>query len=109
MYYRVKAKLKTSAAIDLFRKLKDNTISAQRPDGKEIVDSMNRAVLTAAGYVEWSEVCYCQTPLLHERVSVYDKHFDDLTTEEIDTYEKYEGRPFMEYLANLTDGKESLK
>ncbi len=101
MFYRVRATLKENTAIDFLRKLKDETISAQKPDGKEIIDSMNRAVLTNDGHVEWSEVCYCHTPLLHERTTVYDQYFDDFTTEVIESYEEFDGRPFMEYLANL--------
>lgn len=103
MFYRVRATLKENTAIDFLRKLKDKTIGAQKPDGKEIVDSMNRAVLTSEGHVEWSEVCYCPTPLLHERTTVYDQYFDDFTTEVIESYEDYDGRPFMEYLASLAD------
>lgn len=101
MFYRVKATFKENTAIAFLKKLKDETISAQKPDGKEIIDSMNRAVLTTDGHVEWSEVCYCHTPLLHERTTVYDQYFDDFTTEVIESYEEFDGRPFMEYLANL--------
>ena len=103
MFYRVRATFRENTAGDFLRKLKDETISAQKPDGKEIVDSMNRAVVTSEGHVEWSEMCYCPTPLLHERTTVYDQHFEDFKTEEIETYEKYEGRPFMEYLSSLVN------
>ena len=101
MYYRVTAQLKTEAADELYRKLKDGTIRDQKPDGQEIVDSMNRAILTDSGQVEWSQVCYCSTPLAHERATVFDKHFDAITTEEIDGYQNSEGRPLMEHLAEL--------
>ena len=50
------------------------------------------------GVVRWSEVCYCETPLLHERKTVYDQHFTEIETEEVECYVKIEGRPFMEYL-----------
>ena len=103
MFYRVRATFKENTAIAFLKKLKDETISAQKPDGKEIVDSMNRAVLTSEGHVQWSETCYCPTPLLHERTTVYDQHFEDFETEAIENYEEYEGRPFMEYLASLVD------
>lgn len=103
MFYRVRATFKEDTAVAFLEKLKNETIGAQKPDGKEIVDSMNRAVLTSEGHVQWSEMCYCQTPLLHERTTVYDQHFEDFKTEPIENYEEYEGRPFMEYLASLSE------
>ena len=51
--------------------------------------------------IRWSELCYCPTPLRHERATVYDHHFDDLSTEVTDGYEDFEGQEFMEYLARL--------
>ncbi len=98
MFYKVRARLKEDTAVEFRRKLLDGTIQRQKPDGQEIVDSMRRAVVTDSGEVEWSEVCYCQKPLDHERTTVYDSHFDDLETEEVDGYQGHEGRPFMEYL-----------
>ena len=103
MYYRVTAQLKKDTAADLHRKLTDGTIQAQKPDGGEIVSSMNRAVLQDDGSVAWSELCYCPTPLAHERATVLDHHFDDMTTEEIASHEDYEGAPFMEHLARLAE------
>ena len=47
MIYRVKAKLVEDKAGDFYSKLTDGTIADQDPDGKEIVDSMKRAVLNA--------------------------------------------------------------
>lgn len=104
MFYRVTAQLKSETAAAFAKKLGDGTIQNQKPDGGEIIDSMNRAVLTDSGHVEWSEVCYCSTPLAHERATVYDEHFDDMATEEIEGDQVYEGRPFMEYLAELAHG-----
>ena len=101
MFYRVRARLREDTAAELRQKLLDGTIAAQKPDGQEIVASMERAVVTDAGEVLWSEVCYCGTPLAHERATVYDHHFDGLETETIDGYETHDGRPFMEHLAAL--------
>ena len=101
MFYRVTARLRTETGADFLRTLTDGTIARQRPDGQEMVDAMNRAVLTDDGTVSWSEVCYCPTPLAHERATVLDKHFDALETQAIDGYERYDGRPFVEYLAEL--------
>ncbi len=101
MFYVVRARLKKEAAADFRRSLLDGTIAGQRPDGSEIVDSMKRAVVTDAGDIEWSEVCYCPTPLAHERKTVYDHHFDDMTTEVVDGYQQHTGRPFMDYLEEV--------
>ena len=101
MYYRVTARLNEETAADFLRKLTDGSVASQSPDGSEIVASMERAVVTASGRVEWSEVCYCRSPLDHERRTVYDFHFDDLTTDVIEGYEEYEGRPLMPYLEEL--------
>ena len=106
MFYRVTARLRTDTVADLDEKLRDGTIQDQRPDGGEIVDALNRAVLTESGQVEFSIVCYCSTPLAHERATVFDQHFDGIETEVIEGYQEYEGRPFMEYLAQLTPGTE---
>ncbi len=102
MYYRVSARLREDTAADLYRKLTDGTVAAQKPDGGEIVDSMARAVVRDDGMVVWSEQCYCATPLAHERATVLDKHFGGLKTDEIDGYQDYPGRPFMEYLADVS-------
>lgn len=107
MFYRVSAQLKLENAAEYFRKLTDGTIERQRPDGAEIVASMHRAVLTDAGRVLWSEVCYCPTPLAHERATVLDLHFDDLKTDVIDDYQDFEGRPFMEHLAAVAENTHS--
>ena len=101
MYYKVTAQFKIETAKNFHQKLSDGTIAQQKPDGQEIVDSMKRAVVTDERVVQWSEVCYCATPLAHERETVLDKHFDNMTTEEIDEYKDYQGTPFMFYLEEL--------
>ena len=104
MIYHVRARLKGGTAPELLRKLTDGTIARQRPDGSEIVASMNRAVVTDGGTVEWSEMCFCPSPLLHERTTVLDHHFEDIVTEPIDAHGVYEGRPFMDYLRKYVAG-----
>ena len=101
MIYKVRARFKTATAADFLEKLTDGTIQNQRPDGAEMVRSMNRAVVTTDGSIEWSEKCYCSTPLAHERATVLDSHFEDLSTDLIDDYRDYEGEPFMGYLKQL--------
>ena len=105
MFYRVTARLRTETGADFLKKLTDGTIKSQSPDGREIVDAMNRAVLSADGNVSWSEVCYCRPPLAHERATVFDKHFEALETEVIGGYQDYDGRSFMEYLTELVEAK----
>ena len=101
MIYHVQAKLRKATAAALLAKLTDDTIASQRPDGPELVASMQRAVVNAQGKVEWSEMCFCPSPLLHERATVLDAHFDSIVTAPIDAHANYDGQPFMEYLRAL--------
>ena len=109
MFYRVTARLKAAAGADFLGKLTDGTIECQAPDGLEIVSAIKRAVLAVDGTVTWSEICYCETPLAHERATVFDEHFEALETEVIERYQDYEGRPFMEYLTELVEATERNK
>ena len=105
MHYRVRAQLREETAGELRRLLRDGTIARQKPDGQEIVESMERAVVTESGTIEWSEACYCETPLQHERSTVYDRFFDGLTTEPVDGYQSHDGRPFLDYLDGLASSR----
>ncbi len=98
MIYHVRARLKDRHAAALLEKLTNGSIARQRPDGSEIVASMHRAVVTDGGLVEWSEMCFCPSPLQHERTTVLDHHFEDIVTEPIGGHEVYQGRPFMDHL-----------
>ena len=71
-----------------------------------MADTFRRAAVTESGDVCWSETCYFQTPLAHERATVLDRFFDNLTTEPIKAYQRYEGRPFLEYLGNMVDSSD---
>lgn len=100
MFYVVSAQLKPQGnAAEFYRKLTDGTILGQRPDGREIVESMRRARIAPSGVVRWSGMCFCPTPLEHERQTVYDHYFTDLKTEVVESYREFEGEPFMEFLA----------
>jgi hypothetical protein len=101
LIYKVRARFKAATAADFLEKLTDGTIQNQRPDGAEMVRSMNRAVVAADGSIEWSEKCFCGTPLAHERATVLDTYFEDLSTDLIDDYRDYAGEPFMGYLEQL--------
>ena len=57
---------------------------------------MNRAKIDSSGLVRWTEMCFCPTPLYHERATVYDKYFTDMKTEVIENHEEVEGDSFME-------------
>ena len=106
MYHLVRGRLREETAAEFRRLLRAGTIARQRPDGQEIVDSMQRAVVTPGGVVEWSQVCYCQTPLQHERATVYDRFFDGLATERVEGYQTHEGPPFLSHLDELADSTE---
>ncbi len=101
MIYRVTARFRTDTAAELRRRLDDGSIAAQQPDGQELVDSLQRAVMTDSGKVTWSEMCFCDPPLAHERATVLDHYFDAVTSEPIEDYEHYDGQPFTEHLQTL--------
>ena len=101
MIYKVQAKFNQSKAKEFNQKLTDGTLEKQRPDGPEIVASMNRATIDLSGIVNWTELCYCPTPLRHERATVYDQYFSDLKTEQIENHEKFEGVSFINHLSKL--------
>ncbi len=99
MHYAVTASFNPKTAAEFHRLLTDGTIESQKPDGKEIVASMKRAKIDESGIVCWSEVCYCPTPLKHERATVYDRFFTDIETEENEDYVEFDGDDFMNRLA----------
>ena len=101
MHYTVTARFNSNTAAEFHRLLTDGTIENQKPDGKEIVASMKRAKIDESSIVRWSELCYCPTPLEHERATVYDRFFDDSSAEEIDGQREFEGEDFMGYLDRL--------
>ena len=105
MIYKVKAKFNYDKAKEFHQKLTDGTILKQQPDGPEMVDSMNRATIDDKGDVNWTELCYCPTPLMHERATVFDKYFTDMKTEQIKDYKTFEGKSFMEKLSTLSIGR----
>jgi hypothetical protein len=102
MFYRVTARLKKGMAGSLRRALLDDTIRHQKPDGQEIFDSMERAIVAEDGVVEWSEVCYCDPPLQHERQTVFDRYFDKISIESVNSYPHHTGRRFMSYLQEFS-------
>ena len=105
MIYHVQAILREETAAALIEKLTDGSVASQKPDGTELVASMKRAVINSEGKVEWSETCFCPSPLYHERATVLDQHFDDIITEPIEAHASYSGKPLMEYLRAIATQK----
>jgi len=91
MIYSVKARYMEKKMGEFYQKLTDGTIQNQKPDGHEIVNSMKRAKITKPNVIQWSEMCFCSTPLKHERETVYNNFLTDLETNAIDDYVEYEG------------------
>ena len=52
MIYHVRARLRVDTAAAFLAKLTDGTIENQRPDGRELVASMKRAVVSDDGLIE---------------------------------------------------------
>jgi len=102
MIYKVIAKFDFGKAKEFHQKLTDGTIQKQRPDGPEMMNSMDRATIDHNGDVNWTELCYCPTPLKHERATIYDKYFTDLKTEPIEKHQTSEGKSFMDKLSTFT-------
>ncbi len=98
MIYSVKARYIEKKMGEFYQKLTDGTIQNQKPDGEEIVAAMRRAKITESNIIQWSEMCFCPTPLKHERETVYDYFLTDMETEIIDGYVEYEGEFFMDFL-----------
>ena len=98
MIYRVKATLIEAKVPEFFAALTDGSIESQKPDGREIVASMKRAVLTAPGVAEWYETCYCDTPLHHERTTQYDRYFSEMQTEDADDYGEIAGDSLWRFM-----------
>ncbi len=98
MNYSVKAQYIEEKMGEFYQKLTDGTIQNQKPDGQEIVNSMKRAKITAPKIIQWSEMCFCPTPLKHERETVYNHFLTDLETKTIDDYVEFDGESFFDFL-----------
>ena len=98
MIYSVKARYIEKKLDEFYQKLTDGTIQNQKPDGQEIINSMKRAKITAPNVIQWSEMCFCSTPLKHERETVYNNFLTDLETKTIDKYVEFDGESFFDFL-----------
>ena len=99
MFYSIKAQYIEEKLGEFYQKLTDGTISNQKPDGSEIVDSMKRAKITATKTIQWSEMCFCPTPLKHEQATVYDHFLTNFETQTIDDYVEFEWEAFFDFFA----------
>ena len=100
MIYKVKAKFIKGKDKEFLMKLTNGTIENQRPDGSEIIASMNRATIDDEGNVNWTEMCFCPTPLYHERSTIYDKFFTDMKTQVVNNHEVFEGKSFIKSISS---------
>ena len=98
MLYKVRARIIETNLNIFYQKLIDGTIYNQRPDGREIVASMKRAILIKSDIVEWFENCGCSKPLQHERETQYDYYFSEINTEIVDKLSKINGESFWSYM-----------
>ena len=105
MIYKVRAIFIEERLGDFYEKLTNGTIYSQRPDGEEMVDSMKRAKLTTPGVVEWFEICFCPTPLQHERKTHFDFYLSDIETELVEDYGEVEGKSFWSYMESIKIAK----
>ena len=86
-------------ATQFLRNLTDGTIAQQKPDGEEIVASMDRASIADDGYVFWTETCFCATPLKHERETQLDQCFSDIEITPTNVHKIFDGPGLMAHLA----------
>ena len=100
MLYKIEAEFLKEKAKDFLEKLTDGSIASQEPDGSEIVAAMKRATMAKDETIHWTETCYCNTPLAHERETVYDTYFSSMQIQPIDKHSVIPGVSFMEYLRN---------
>ena len=102
MYYKVEAKFHKENLGAFFADLTNGTIFHQQPDGSTIVKAMKEAIMIGDNKLSWYESCLCETPLKHERETVYDKYFYDFqTTATQEAKNDIQGDSFWAYLEKL--------
>lgn len=100
MLYKIIAKIKKERMTEFWNALNDGRIESQKPDGPYMVKAMKDAVMTDDKTIVWYEACYCDTPLKHERETVYDHYLYDFSTEvKYEVENNIAGKSFWEYLA----------
>ena len=99
MIYTVRAKLIDQQVTQFLHNLTEGTIAQQKPDGEEIVASMERACISDDGYVCWTETCFCATPLKHERETQLDQYFSGIEITPTNVHKNFDGPGLMAHLA----------
>ncbi len=100
MLYKIKAKINKERMGVFWSALNDGRIESQKPDGPYIVRAMKDALMIDDETISWYEACYCDTPLKHERETVYDKYLYDFSTEvKYEVKKDIKGESFWQYLA----------
>ena len=61
---------------------------------------MKRAKITAPNTIQWSEMCFCPTPLEHEQATVYAQYLTNFETTVINDYVEFDGESFFTLLEN---------
>jgi hypothetical protein len=107
MRYLVRAQPRMEELARFWTALNNGTIERQEPDGREIVESMKRAVMSG-NRVEWHETCYCTPPLRHERSTVYDQFFEDMKIEPFTSLLHLEGGRFWDYMRDHSNDKKDV-
>ena len=100
MIYKVRVKFIEDKSKEFLQLLNSKTLKNQKPDGPYIINAMKKATIDVSGHVRWTQLCYCPSPLWHERKTVYDKYFTEMKTEQTDHHEDFEGTSFMKYLTS---------
>ncbi len=99
MLYKVKAKIDKLKMKAFFTALTDGSIADVEPEGLYIVNAMQRALMTGPETLEWYQTCHCETPLKHERETVYDKYLNDIETTLVYEEKKdIQGKSFWDFL-----------
>lgn len=101
MLYKIKAKIYEEKMSDFWSALNDGSIESKKPDGEFIVKAMKEALMTDDETLVWYEACYCDSPLKHERESVYDTYLYDFSTElKYEIKDDIRGKSFWAYLGD---------
>jgi len=110
MLYKIKALIKKENMEAFFRALNDGSIESQKPDGTYMVKAMKEAKMLDAQSISWYEGCYCETPLKHERETVYDKYLEAFETEMVyEVKDDITGASFWQYLQAHSHNEEEKK
>lgn len=89
-YYLVRARPVETNLEELESRLRQGKIRELRPFGTALDYSLRNARKEEGGWAVWEEEDYCSPPLAQERKAVLDKHFKELSVEEVSQDEGWE-------------------